>query len=538
MVDYAQKIKKDMIGYRQDPIGFAKNILGFPEKYIWPKMVDLCEGVRDHQKVCVRAGHSVSKTFCLGRIIVPWFKVCFTPSTVVTTAPSENQVKNQLWREIRASKVSAKVPLGGKIHTVHWDMVPKKSILDERVRLGKMDSFERADWEKNFAIGFSTSPDACAEHVTKMQGWHNKWVLVVIDEGCGMVDAILDAALKSLIIDHRCKIVIAGNPTDPECKFALYCYSSDPKKQEGHEPYISDRGWYVITIPSTSTPNYQQRKSVIPGLASYEWAEEIIKEHGEDGDVTRYRVKGLFPTFKEGTYYGSYLANARKNGRIGEVPHVKTAKVFTFSDTGDRWTFTIFVQFIRGNVHCIDEYWDNEGMGLPEWVNELQSKPYTYGEDHYAGPDIDPDQGGNAKSFHTGKTLVKVSGNLGYQLKPVMKHSFNDGMASGRHLWDVVWISKTKCPILLQALAGYGKKKNMTLSQGAEVVYHDQPAKTWHRHPADAWRHLAIAVEHMEIDGIYLGDVAMTAQYHESVRRRKGMIESQGMRNMGGMRTI
>ena len=499
MHDYTEQIGESLVCYREDPIGFAVDLLGFPEKYIWFKMVELCEAIRDHQLVCIRAGHNVSKTFSLGRIVVPWFKCCFQPSTVVTTAPGENQVKNQMWREVRASKTGALIPLGGKIHTVHWDMKPKQSTLD------KLDPIDRPNWEKNFAIGFATSPDACAEHCTKMAGWHNEWVLVVVDEGCGMLDQILTTAEEGLINDEQCKMVISGNPTDPESLMAKYCFSSDPEKQNGSEAYVSDMGWYVITIAATDTPNYKERRRVIPGLASYDWVHRIIKKYGADGDGTRYRVKGLFPLFKEGTYYGQKLSMARKDGRITEVPWDDRYKVHTFSDTGDRWTFTIFMQKIENKLCIIDEYYDNEGQGLPAWANYVKGKPYVYG-DHYGGPDIDPDQGSNAKSFHTGKTLIAVASRLGIDLKAVIKHSFKDGIAAGLLVWQRIWIDKTHCDTLLKGMAGYGKKKNTGTSTSEMVEYHDQPAKTYHRHIADAWRHMAMAIEWMNIEDEYIGD--------------------------------
>ncbi|KKL11848.1 hypothetical protein LCGC14_2541700, partial [marine sediment metagenome] len=108
-----KSIARSIIGYRSDPIGFAVNVLGMRPDYIWHKMVEIAEAVRDYQKVAVKAGHSVSKTYSMGHIIVPWFKTCFQPSTVMTTAPSDTQVRQQLWREIHAAIVGAKVPLGG-----------------------------------------------------------------------------------------------------------------------------------------------------------------------------------------------------------------------------------------------------------------------------------------------------------------------------------------------------------------------------------------------------------------------------------------
>jgi len=526
MIDYTEQIGEALLDYREDPIGFAVDLLGFPEKYVWFKMVEMAEAIRDHQLVCIRAGHNVSKTFTLGRIIVPWFKCCFQPSTVVTTAPGENQVKNQMWREVRASKTGAVIPLGGKIHSVHWDMKPKQSTLDD------LPPMDRANWEKNFAIGFATSPDSCAEHCTKMAGWHNEWVLVVVDEGCGMLDQILTTAEEGLINDAQCKMVISGNPTDPESLMAKYCYSSDSDKQNGTAPYVSDEGWYVITISATDTPNYKQRKRVIPGLASYNWVQRIVKKYGADGDGTRYRVKGLFPLFKEGTYYGRLLAAARKGGRVTEVPHNPTARVYTFSDTGDRWTFTLFVQFIRETIRVVDEYWDNEGMGLPAWAKFLQNKPYVYG-DHFAGPEIDPDKGSGSRSFHTGKTLIQTAAQLGFELTPVVRHQFNDGIESGRAIWPLVTIDSTRCPILLKGMAGYGKKKNNAMSTESEIVYHDQPAKTWHRHIADSWRHLAIAWQWMSIGEEYYGDNVHVSRHHRKKflkRLGTGMRETVGMR--------
>lgn len=496
------KINKDMqaihdklIGYRKDPIGFATGILSLKPEYVWPKMREMAEGIRDHQLVCVRAGHSVSKTFSLGRVIVPWFKMCFQPSTVVTTAPSDNLVKNQLWREIHAAFSGAKVPLGGKMNTLDWDVKPTKEVLEQ------LEPEQREQWEKNFAIGFSTSPDSTAEHATKMQGWHNEFVLVVIDEACGIMPQIWRTAVEALITDDHCKLVAIGNPTDPECDFAKSCYSSDPEKNNGNAPYMSDLGFYVITISGKDTPNYKERRRVIPGLAGREFVERIEKKYGVNGDGTRYRVLGLFPTFKEGTYYGRDLAKARKEKRIGAYKWEESQKVYTFSDTGDMYTAVMFVQFLNTGIRIIDDYWDNEGLGLPNWAKVLQSKPYVYGG-HFAGPEL---KHGTSSRFQTGRTTLDLASELGFDITPVLAHSFNDGIEAGRGIWGQLEINEGKCATYLKAAAGYGKKKNMALSSDAETVYHDSPAKTWHRHMMDAHRHLAMAYNYEDIGGQVLG---------------------------------
>ena len=82
-----EAIYEQFIGYQVDPVGFYVNVLGIPEAHIWSGMRKVAESVAKHQLTAVPAGHSVSKTYGAGRSAV-WFKTCFQPSTVVTTAPS------------------------------------------------------------------------------------------------------------------------------------------------------------------------------------------------------------------------------------------------------------------------------------------------------------------------------------------------------------------------------------------------------------------------------------------------------------------
>ena len=470
-----------------------------------------CISVASKKKLFLCTHHMIPthNTFTTGRLVA-WYKTCFLPSTVITTAPSENQVKNQLWREIRASFVGAKVPLGGSLHTTSWDMKPSKEVL------AKLSNEERENWEKNFAMGFSTTPDSASENATKIAGFHNTHVLVCLDEAGGIHPIIWNTVMEGLISDENCKVLAIGNPTDPESEFYRVCYS-DTEDMESGKTYTSDAGFHVITISCMDTPNYKTGKRLIPGLAGRDYVERMEKRLGKDSDKFRYRVKGLFPTFKEGTYYGQLMAKAEKEGRVGEFPHDPTAKVHTFSDYGDRWTGTLYVQFLRGRIRIIDEYWDNEGQGLPAWVNACNCKDYTYG-DHFGGPDL---RGSNAKSFQTGRTTVDIAASLGFDLQSVIKHSFNDGLEATRGIFSLIQINKDKCPQTIAALKGYGKKKNEALSSPDQPVYHDQPAKTWHRHLADAVRHLAMAYRYMTLEEQYLGDVAPSATYYEHTLNKR-----------------
>lgn len=503
-------VARSFLGYRLDPIGFAVNVLGMRRDYIWSKMVEIAEAVRDYQKVAIKAGHSVSKTYTMGHIIVPWFKMCFTPSTVMTTAPSDNQVRNQLWREIHAAISGSLVPFGGKLTTLQWDAKPSRAFLDT------LAPEERTKWEKNFVVGFSTSADTATEHATRAMGFHNEWFLAVLDEACGLMPQIWRTVMECLIIDDQCKVVAIGNPTDPESDFAKACHSSDEQNNEGKEPYISDEGFYVITADARDNPNYIQRKRVIPGLASYEWVHDIFNKYGENSDAARYRVKGLFPTHKEGTYYGDKLAHAKRQGRVGEFPHDIRFPVYTFSDYGDRWTATIFVQFIQGRIRIISDYWDYEGAGAPEWANVLNAKGYLY-KDHIAGPDMNPVTGSNKKAFASGALLKDSLLKLGFNVTPCEHHDFASGIRAVVDIWNLFEINEPECQTFLKAAAGYGKKKNMALSTAEQPVYHQQESLTWHRHLMDALRHLGVMYRVHQ----YTGDTIKGLYEYKSLHRNK-----------------
>jgi len=288
----AQKaIYAKLIEYRSDPIGFMTEVLDVKPEHVWPKMREVVESVRDHQLTAVPAGHSVSKTYSAARIAV-WFKTCYQPSTIISTAPSDNQVRNQLWREIHETYGSAKVPLGGKMTKLLWDCIPSKETLE------RLTPAERGLWEKNFAIGFSTSPDSISEQATKMHGWHNKWILVILDEAAGILPPIWTAALDALIVNERCKMLAIGNPTDPYSDFADACKNED---------------WNVVPVSMRDTPNYKEDREVIPNLADRKYESKIIKKFGEYSNEHKFRCLGRFPDFAQGVIYGPEMGVLEKN---------------------------------------------------------------------------------------------------------------------------------------------------------------------------------------------------------------------------------
>jgi len=139
----------------------------------------------------------VSKTYELARIALT-FLFTHKPSTVISTAPTFDQVEKQLWKEIHTAHTNAKIPLGGKLTSTQLDIDPNR---------------------KWFAYGFATKPDTVTGEATEMQGYHNEWVLIIFDEAAGIQPQIWKA-VESLLTNPQCKIIACGNPTSSTGTFA------------------------------------------------------------------------------------------------------------------------------------------------------------------------------------------------------------------------------------------------------------------------------------------------------------------------------
>jgi len=254
-----KEILKFQSKYQKDPVGFMTDCLDVKKENVWGKMVEVAESVRDYQHTAVKAGNSVSKSYVMGRLAL-WFLFTHYPSTVITTAPSYPQVEEILWREITTAYSNAKIPLGGKLTKTQLDL-------------------QCGEGEKWFAMGFATKPDTVTQQATRVQGFHNVWVLVLFDEGAGILNPIWDAKDK-LITSPKHKFVTIGNPTVATGRF-VDCFKSSLYNH--------------ITISVLETPNYIEDREVIPGLSGRQFEEQVIQKYGKGSDYYKAMITGEIP---------------------------------------------------------------------------------------------------------------------------------------------------------------------------------------------------------------------------------------------------
>ena len=253
--DQAQLLLK----FRNHPEEFFK--AAWPDVYLWDKLSEVLDAVKNNRRVVVPSGHGVGKTWIEARIAL-WFLVCFPPAKIITTAPTWPQVEKLLWSEIKHAYTTSKIPIGGRLLTTELKIT-----------------------EEWFAAGFSTSGKADEREfgTPKFQGFHSENLFVLIDEAPGVKHEIW-ISIESLIVSDNNRVLAMGNPTSPVGDFFEACKS----------PF-----WKKIEISSLDHPNVKEGITVVPGAVTKQWVEERRQEWGEDSPLWFAKVLGKFPA--EGT---------------------------------------------------------------------------------------------------------------------------------------------------------------------------------------------------------------------------------------------
>jgi len=199
----------------------------------------------------------MGKSFLAATLAAWWVDTHPTRETmVVTTAPSLDQVHAILWREIGNLHAAAELP-GIVQKTDRW------------VVGGQL-------------VGMGRKPPDHSQ--SAFQGIHARYVLVILDEACG-IPAWLWTAVETITTGDECRILAIGNPDDPQSHFRYICNGRP--------------GWYSTKISCFDSPNFtgEEVPEALRGLLTSKlWAEDRAAEWGTDNPLYIAKVLGDFPT--------------------------------------------------------------------------------------------------------------------------------------------------------------------------------------------------------------------------------------------------
>lgn len=244
----------------EDPVQWARERLGLD---LWSKQRDIAQSVKDNRRTAVKSCHDAGKSF-IASVIAAWWIDSHPKgeAIVVSTAPTYKQVHAILWEEIRRRH--------------------KQGALDGRV-------LQSDEWklDDGTLVGMGQKP--ADTDTDGFQGIHRRYVLAILDEACGVPDAIW-TGVEAITTNADCRILAIGNPTDPATEFGKVCKPGS--------------GWDVIGISAFDTPNFTDERvpaTLRPLLLDPEWVEDKKRRYGEDSPWYKARVLGEFPEVGDDT---------------------------------------------------------------------------------------------------------------------------------------------------------------------------------------------------------------------------------------------
>lgn len=244
--------------YLDRPVEWVQNNGGF----LYSTQREIAESMVNNRRTAVPSCFDSGKSFLASALAAEWIDTHPVGSAfVVTTAPTDAQVKTILWRELSERHEQ-------------WEL-PGRITMDAQWKIG------------NRQVAFGRKP---SDHsIATFQGIHDEFVLVLMDEGAGIPPSLYEQA-EGLITNEGSRICVFGNPADPTSHFAKICKPGS--------------GWNVIKISAFDTPNFTGED--IPGylkplLISPMWVEEAEKRWGKKSFLYITKVLGEFPPMGKDT---------------------------------------------------------------------------------------------------------------------------------------------------------------------------------------------------------------------------------------------
>ena len=233
-----------------DPVNFVTAKLGAKP---WTKQREILEAIRNHDRTAVRSCNASGKTYTAALATI-WWLMCHREATVITTAPTNRQVKQLLWKQIREIHAQNSQLIGGKTTAASLEIDSRRT-----------------------AFGYSTDTQE------RFQGFHRPNCMFIVDEASGVPEDIF-AAIEGSMTSYNPKMLMIGNPT----KSSGYFFNAFHRSRDE---------WNQVHISAFDTPNMQitDPEQTIQGLLTPQWVESMRRNYGEESPEYNIRVLGNFP---------------------------------------------------------------------------------------------------------------------------------------------------------------------------------------------------------------------------------------------------
>ncbi|KEP68789.1 terminase [Thioclava dalianensis] len=187
----------------------------------------------------------------------------------------------------------------------------------------------------------------------------------------------------------------------------------------------------------------------------------------------------------EGTFYAPQLANARAEGRITIIPHVKHVHVHTFWDIGAGDGTGIWAMQHVGVRHRFIRYFEDWAQGYEHYVNELRATGWLFGV-HYLPHDAMHQRQMENRVASPMEILQELAPDWNFTIVPRVQ-TLQQGIDMTRAKFPEAWFDEDGCEEGLRHVALYHKKWNARLGRWS----HEPEKLDGHSEAADALRQWA-----------------------------------------------
>lgn len=284
---------------------------------------------------------------------------------------------------------------------------------------------------------------------------------VVFDEYGQQPSNIFTEVIRPTLLENEGYAIWIGTPKGKNEFFRLY------------EKYKNDGDWFVrhLTVDDTRVIDKAEIENSRRTMSPEELAQELYCS---------------FESSVKGAVYAEQIRRARDQQRIGIIPFHRDQKVYTVWDIGVGAAMAVgFYQRVGGIMYMIDYWQGSESDGIDAAVRAVQRKQYVYGN-HFAPHDI------NSREASTGKTRLDYAKDLGLDFSIVPMQKVDDGIQSGKFMFDRLWVDEEKCAAWLDAILQYKREWD-----DRRNMFNDVPYLDWTSHAADVHRYAAIVENDM-----------------------------------------
>lgn len=207
-------VRRPLVQYQGRPLDYIGEVL---QAEVWETQAEICRLLyQPPYRVLARACHKVGKSW-LAAALINYHYDCYDPSLTITTAPTKEAVKDQLWREVRIMRTRVgRTGFTGPTAPQLWSSVD------------------------HWAKGYTTSKGE------SFQGRHQEHVLYIIDEGVGVQAWVYDVIRSMFKPDGKHHLLVIGNPTDT---------ASQMYAEEFAEDADGSPGYHVVQMSAMDHPN-------------------------------------------------------------------------------------------------------------------------------------------------------------------------------------------------------------------------------------------------------------------------------------------